>query len=67
MTREQFERRYRQHKIVIVPNVGPKYAGRYSVEILDSLSVLGTCNTVAEAEDLAENWLEMKWESEEEV
>lgn len=57
MNREQFEHKYRKHKIVIVPNVGPR--GRYSVEVSGSLSVLGCCDTVAEADTLAENYLEL--------
>ena len=54
MTRAQFARKYARFKIGIVPNVGPR---RYSVEVAGSLSVLGTCDTIAEAVTLADDWL----------
>jgi hypothetical protein len=65
LTRNGLHRRFKDHKIIIQNNVGG--GGRYSVEVLDSLTVLGTCDTLLEAETLIEDYIERKAEDAAEV
>lgn len=60
-SRHEVEHRFREHKVIIQNNVGG--GGRYSVEVSGSLTVIGTCNTLSEAESLIEDWIEYQKET----
>lgn len=62
ISRTRLEKKYQSIKVYIANNVGPKSQGRYSVEISDSLSVLGTCDTLYECEGLIEDYIERRRE-----